>query len=87
MGSVLGFCGVDMEGLSGVEYMYNDYLKGQNGALAIYTDAKGNLMHDMISEYKNSTPGMNVYLTIDVELQKIMEVGKYDVKIKTISCK
>ncbi|MGM9969222.1 MAG: peptidoglycan D,D-transpeptidase FtsI family protein, partial [Anaeroplasma sp.] len=73
LGSVLGFCGVDMEGLSGVEYMYNDYLKGQNGALAIYTDAKGNLMHDMISEYKNSTPGMNVYLTIDIELQKIMD--------------
>ncbi|MBQ3253038.1 MAG: hypothetical protein IJA65_00645 [Acholeplasmatales bacterium] len=73
LGSVLGFCGIDMEGLSGVEYMYNDYLKGQNGSLSIYTDAKGNLMHDMITEYNNSTPGMNVYLTIDIELQKIMD--------------
>ena len=73
LGQVLGFCGIDMDGLSGVEYLYDDYLKSQNGALKIYTDAKGNLMHDMISEYKEAQPGMNVYLTIDLELQKIMD--------------
>lgn len=73
LAQVVGFCGVDMEGLAGIEYMYNDYLKSQNGSLSIYTDAKGNLMHDTLSKFNEATPGMNVYLTIDLELQKIMD--------------
>ncbi len=73
LAQVVGFCGIDMDGLSGIEYMYNDYLKSQTGSLSIYTDAKGNLMHDMISKFNEATPGMNVYLTIDLELQKIMD--------------
>ena len=73
LAQVVGFCGIDMDGLSGIEYMYNDYLKSQTGSLSIYTDAKGNLMHDMISKFNEATPGMNVYLTIDIELQKIMD--------------
>jgi len=73
LGQVLGFCGIDMEGLSGIEYKYNDYLKSQNGALSIYTDAKGNLMHDTTSIFTSSTPGMDIYLTIDINLQLIMD--------------
>lgn len=73
LAQVVGFCGIDMEGLAGIEYMYNDYLKSQNGSLSIYTDAKGNLMHDTVSKFNEATPGMNVYLTIDLELQKIMD--------------
>ena len=73
LAQVLGFAGVDNEGLSGIEYMYNDYLKSQTGALKVYTDAKGNLMHDMVSEFKDATPGMNITLTIDIELQTIMD--------------
>lgn len=73
LGQVLGFCGIDMEGLSGIEYKYNDYLKSQNGSLSIYTDAKGNLMHDTTSIFTSSTPGMDIYLTIDINLQLIMD--------------
>ena len=73
LAQVLGFAGVDNEGLSGIEYMYNDYLKSQTGALKVYTDAKGNLMHDMVSEFEDATPGMNITLTIDIELQTIMD--------------
>lgn len=73
LGQVLGFCGVDMNGLSGIEYQYDAYLTSQNGALSIYTDAKGNLMHDMISTYQTPTPGNDVYLTIDIEIQQILD--------------
>ncbi len=73
LGSVVGFCGIDNNGLSGIELKYDEYLQSQKGASLIYTDAKGNLMHDMINEYKDPTSGMNVYLTIDIELQKIMD--------------
>ncbi|MBO5711923.1 MAG: PASTA domain-containing protein, partial [Acholeplasmatales bacterium] len=53
--------------------MYDDYLKSQKGALKIYTDAKGNLMHNMTSEFNAATPGMNITLTIDINLQTIMD--------------
>ena len=36
---VLGFTGIDNQGICGIEYIYNDYLKGQNGSLKLYTDA------------------------------------------------
>lgn len=62
-----------MDGLSGIEYQYNDYLKSQKGSLSIYTDAKGNLMHDMTSIFTSATPGMDIYLTIDINLQLIMD--------------
>lgn len=73
LGSVVGFCGVDYQGLAGIEYMYDEYLKSRNGSLFIYTDAKGNLMHNTKTTFKEPVPGMNVYLTIDLELQKIMD--------------
>ena len=73
LAQVVGFCGVDMDGLSGIEYQYNDYLKSQKGSLSIYTDAKGNLMHDMTSIFTSATPGMDIYLTIDINLQLIMD--------------
>ncbi len=73
LAQVVGFCGIDMEGLAGIEYMYEDFLKSQNGSLSIYTDAKGNLMHNTLSQFNEATPGMNVYLTIDLKLQEILD--------------
>lgn len=73
LGQLVGFCGIDMQGLSGIEYQYDDYLTSQKGALSIYTDAKGNLMHDTTSLFTDTTPGMDIYLTIDLELQQIMD--------------
>ena len=70
---VLGFTGVDNQGITGIEYIYDSYLKGKNGSLQIYTDAKGNLMPDMLSYYNQSTQGFDLYLTIDIEIQLIVE--------------
>lgn len=73
LGQVVGFCGIDMQGLSGIEYQYDEYLQSQKGSLSIYTDAKGNLMHDTISTYKSATPGLDIYLTIDIAIQQILD--------------
>ena len=70
---VLGFTGIDNQGIAGIEYIYNDYLKGANGALNIYTDAKGHLLPDMISYYNEASQGFDIYLTIDIEIQLIVE--------------
>ena len=55
LGQTLGFTNIDNEGLTGLEYVYNDYLKENDGALKIYTDAKGNLMDNMVSYYSGAT--------------------------------
>lgn len=38
---VLGFAGIDNQGLLGLEAYYDDDLKGEKGSVKFYTDAKG----------------------------------------------
>ena len=70
---VLGFTGIDNQGICGIEYIYNDYLKGKSGALQIYTDAKGHLMPDMLSYYNEASQGFDLHLTIDINIQLVVE--------------
>lgn len=69
----MGFTNIDNEGLTGLEYIYNDYLKENDGALKIYTDAKGNKMDNMVSYYSGSTPGFDIYLSIDLDVCRILD--------------
>lgn len=73
LSQVVGITGIDNQGLTGIEAMYEEYLKGDNGALQIYTDAHGNEIVDLTSFYKESDSGADVYLTIDLDLQKTLE--------------
>ncbi len=69
---VLGYVGIDNQGLSGIELMYDDYLRGEAGAIKYFSDAKGNKLN--LSEiFLESTSGMNVYLTIDINIQLALE--------------
>ncbi|WP_437342336.1 stage V sporulation protein D [Jeotgalibacillus marinus] len=70
---VLGFIGVDNQGLSGLELMHDDMLKGENGTIDFYTDAKGQDMEDMTAQYNTPTDGNDLYLTIDERIQTILE--------------
>ncbi len=73
MAQVLGFTGIDNQGIAGLEYVYEEYLKGDSGALKIYTDAKGGLMDGLFGYYESSVSGMDIYLTIDIEVQMQLE--------------
>lgn len=73
LSQVVGITGIDNQGLTGIEAMYEEYLKGDNGALQIYTDAHGDEIVDLTSFYKESDSGADVYLTIDLDLQKTLE--------------
>lgn len=69
---VLGYVGIDNQGLSGIELEYDEYLQGEDGAIKYFSDAKGNKLN--LSEiYLESTSGMNVYLTIDINIQLSLE--------------
>ena len=42
MSHILGFVGIDNQGLSGLELQYDTYLTGASGAIQYFSDAKGN---------------------------------------------
>ena len=69
---VLGYVGIDNQGLSGIELMYDDYLKGESGAIKYYADAKGNRLQ-LSDIYLEATRGMDIYLTIDINIQLALE--------------
>ena len=69
---VIGYVGIDNQGLSGIELLYDDYLTGDDGAIKYYSDAKGNRL-DMSEVYLDATGGMDVMLTIDYDIQVSIE--------------
>lgn len=68
----LGYVGIDNQGLSGLELNYDEYLTGESGAIKYFSDAKGNTM-DRSSIYVEPTNGMDLYLTINYEIQAAVE--------------
>lgn len=69
---VLGYVGIDNQGLSGIELQYDKYLKGNNGAIKYYSDGKGARLK--LSEvYDAPVNGNNISLTIDLKIQEAVE--------------
>ncbi len=58
----------DVVGKSGIEQYMNDYLSGTKGYETLYVDSVGNTIAK--GDSKNATSGNDVYLSIDMELQK-----------------
>lgn len=69
---VLGYVGIDNQGLSGIELAYNDYLTGSDGAIKYFSDGKGNKL-ELTEIYEAPTKGITVKLAIDINLQLAME--------------
>lgn len=58
----------DQIGKTGLEYADEAYLRGKDGQQVIETDAQGRLVRTISSA--QPTPGNNVYLSLDLDLQK-----------------
>lgn len=69
---VLGFVGIDNQGLSGIELQYDKYLTGEDGAIKYFSDAKGNSLK-LSDIYVAPQQGMNIELTIDYRIQLSLE--------------
>lgn len=70
---VLGFSGIDNQGLMGLELYYDDYLRGERGSLSFYSDAKGRRLPDLADTYEAPIDGLDLQLTIDASVQTIIE--------------
>ena len=69
---VLGYVGIDNQGLSGVELLYDEYLTGENGSIKYFSDGKGHKLK-LNEVYEAPQSGMNISLTIDLDLQLALE--------------
>jgi cell division protein FtsI (penicillin-binding protein 3) len=67
---VLGYVGMDDEGLSGIEREYDDKLHGKPGQMLVSVDARRKYFG---SVEKQPEPGQNIVLTIDEKIQFIAE--------------
>ena len=80
---VLGYVGIDNQGLSGLELKYDEYLTGKSGSIKYFSDAKGNKL-ELNEIYEEPTDGMNLVLTINNDIQTSIEreldnvVSKYN---------
>ena len=68
----LGFVGIDNQGLSGLELIYDKFLTGAYGAIKYLSDAKGKKL-ELTESYVQPQDGMNLTLTINYELQASLE--------------
>ena len=75
LSQVLGFTGVEGQGLEGIEKQYEDTLKGESQKILIQRDARGRPLFRDFSPFISKVSGYDVHLTIDSDLQFYLENG------------
>lgn len=70
---VIGFCGSDNQGLEGIEAKYDEILTGDNGEIKRLVNAKGVDFEENNEEYIKPLKGKDLKLSIDVNIQSIVE--------------
>ena len=72
-GQILGFVGVDGQGLGGLEHRYNRELSGHPHHIVIQRDATGRSLGVSLGDQAEHPRGADLYLTLDERLQYIAE--------------
>jgi len=67
---VMGYVGLDDNGLGGLEYRFNDEIKGTPGRVLVAADAR---RQSFASTAREGRPGKSVVLTLDQNIQYIAE--------------
>ena len=70
---VIGSCGTDNQGLSGIEYSYDSILTGVSGQIVTSKDASKGEIPNSVESFVAAENGYNLTLTIDANIQKIVE--------------
>lgn len=71
--NLIGFCGTDNSGQTGLEERWNDVLTGVAGKRVTTVDGHGMAITDKDEQYVRSENGSNIYLTIDTTIQGTAE--------------
>ncbi len=70
---VLGFVGIDNQGLEGLELYYDRYLRGKPGAAVFERDAHGRALEEGVRGYLPGDKGDDLVLTLDFFVQRMAE--------------
>lgn len=70
---LIGFTGTDNQGLAGIELKWDDVLTGTSGKVVRTTDVNNKEISSDSQQYIEVQNGSNLYLTIDVNIQSIVE--------------
>ena len=73
LSQVLGYLTSDSVGQSGVESYYNKVLSGTNGKYLTQSDVVGVTLNNSLNYYVEAIDGLNISLTIDINIQNIVE--------------
>ena len=71
--NVIGFCGSDNQGLSGIEAKWDSTLTGTPGKIVSSKDSSQNEIPNAEETYISAENGSNISLTIDLNIQSIIE--------------
>ena len=71
--NLLGFCGSDNQGLTGLEYYWENTLAGTPGKIITKQDASQDLISNQDAQYYAPENGSNLTLTLDINIQSIAE--------------
>ena len=66
---VLGFTGSDNQGIIGLESKYEEYLKGQEGSILTFTDARGREVSDLEENRIEPVSGNILQISMDYNIQ------------------
>lgn len=70
---VLGFTGIDNQGLMGLELSHEKRLKGKSGSISYFSDAKGHRINRLADIYRAPEDGLHLQTTVDLRIQTIIE--------------
>ncbi|MBM3712589.1 MAG: penicillin-binding protein 2 [Actinobacteria bacterium] len=71
--SIIGFTGIDNNGLNGMELQYEKILRGVDGKYIIEKDVYGNIIPGSKNNYIAPVDGGDITLTIDSQIQYILQ--------------
>ncbi len=71
--SVLGFVGVDNQGLGGLEVQYDSRIAGKQGRRTVLKDARSSTSAPPTLPAAEAQPGEDLYLTLDASIQYLAE--------------
>lgn len=72
-GQLIGFSGLDDQGLEGLEASFNDHLSGKSALYIVQRDAAGNKLYLDVEGREVDVRGKDVKLTLDTNIQFVAE--------------
>ncbi|WP_044642469.1 stage V sporulation protein D [Risungbinella massiliensis] len=70
---ILGFTGIDNQGLAGLELVYDKRLQGVKGKVSFSSNARGERLPGGQDSFTPPKDGLNLQLTIDRTIQQVIE--------------